>query len=228
MSEVSTAILLFTRTAQEEAVAKSWSGRARNRQIAKLLIRNSKKVLQASGMPYIIHEHQQGNSFGEKLAFAFQKTFDQGYEQVICVGNDCPDLHEGSLQKAAKKLSNGQEWVLGPSEDGGVYLIGMNKNCFEQLNFEAISWHSKRVFSELKAILCNKKLTGYTLPVQQDLDNALDLAEILNRVFRQQVFTKALLQIFEEKPFSSFYIPHFSLDKEIPLLAGVFRGPPRG
>lgn len=227
MSEVSTAILLFTRTAREEASAKSWSGREKNRQIAKLLIRNSRKVIQKSGFPFIVHDKQEGESFGEKLHHAFQQAFAKGFEYIICIGNDTPSLTTSTLKKASFALSQGEKWVLGPSQDGGAYLIGMQKACFEQLNFNTISWQSDQVFKELKASLLIFG-PGSVFAEKQDLDDAQDIAHIFTQLSRCRGIIQALVSLFRNKLFIPIFIPTFSLPKEIPLKAGVFRGPPVG
>lgn len=226
MSEVSTAILLFTRTAREEAAAKSWSGRAKNRQLAKLLIRNSRRVAQKSGFPIIVHDNQQGNSFAEKLHYAFQEAFKKGFEHIICIGNDTPSLTAKTLKKAASALHNGQKWVLGPSQDGGVYLIGMRKDCFQQIEFDTLPWQSGQLFQELKASL-GQRNPGITLSIKQDLDDAKDISLMLFRLSHQLDIIQALFTLFQNRPLIPHFIPLFSLSKEIPLMAGVFRGPPK-
>ncbi|MBL4862553.1 MAG: TIGR04282 family arsenosugar biosynthesis glycosyltransferase [Crocinitomicaceae bacterium] len=68
---------------------------------------------------------QRGNDLGERMMNAFQDSFDQGYEHVIGVGADLPDLTIEIMTEGLEVL-NSNDSVFGPSEDGGYYLIGMN------------------------------------------------------------------------------------------------------
>lgn len=63
---------------------------------------------------------------GEKMQHAFQLAFNQGYEKVVIIGSDCPELTTEIVEEALASLSE-VDVVFGEAEDGGYYLLGMNK-----------------------------------------------------------------------------------------------------
>ncbi|DAB33502.1 MAG TPA: hypothetical protein CFH82_10120 [Sulfurospirillum sp. UBA12182] len=85
---------------------------------------------------------QVGEDIGQKMANAFEKVFENGYEKAILVGGDIPLLDEGVINEAFEF----EQAVLNPSRDGGYYLIGFHKECFSQKAFEID--FSKEVFSQ--------------------------------------------------------------------------------
>src|SRR5690606_15820825 len=70
---------------------------------------------------------QQGNDLGEKMEYAFEKAFQKGYQKVIIIGSDLIDLSTDDLIHAFNEL-NKYDYVLGPGEDGGYYLLGMKQH----------------------------------------------------------------------------------------------------
>ena len=71
---------------------------------------------------------QKGEDLGERMLNAFNNGFESGYEKIVIVGSDILDLTEEIIYKAFDSLKF-NEIVLGPAEDGGYYLLGMNKLC---------------------------------------------------------------------------------------------------
>ena len=92
---------------------------------------------------------QRGRGFGERLRNAFTDAADLGYEEIVAVPGDVPELSGEHLAKAFDAL-RGRPVVLGPSPDGGVWLIGLRlgRGCVEDL-FEGVPWRTSRVFAEL-------------------------------------------------------------------------------
>ena len=82
--------------------------------------------------------------------------------------------------------------VLGPAEDGGYYLIGLNRPM--PWLFRGIAWSSSQVLEQTRRILERERLTAGFLPVERDLDTIEDLraveatAESLNHFPQTQSF----------------------------------------
>lgn len=115
---------------------------------------------------------QEGNDLGGKMKNAFEKVFSTGAEKVIIIGTDVPDLSKEVIQNAFKSLDN-SDVVIGPSRDGGYYLLGMkrmNPNLFEGIEYSNNSVYQCTVekFSKLN-------LSYYVLPELQDIDTEKDL-----------------------------------------------------
>ncbi|MEJ7685467.1 MAG: TIGR04282 family arsenosugar biosynthesis glycosyltransferase [Segetibacter sp.] len=76
---------------------------------------------------HIFSKHiQDGDDLGERMMNAFKKVFDLGCKNVCLIGSDCYELQTEILQEAFEKLHKSQI-VIGPSADGGYYLLGMNR-----------------------------------------------------------------------------------------------------
>ncbi|MGJ8736881.1 TIGR04282 family arsenosugar biosynthesis glycosyltransferase, partial [Zobellia laminariae] len=136
-----TAILIFSLSAQLEAERKSLFGK-RNKKSSKgffdILINRTHEIATSTKADvFVIDESlQKGTSFGERYANAFQELFDQGYTKVLSIGNDTPDLTASVLEQAVDRIQN-NDLVIGPSTDGGVYLLGMHREFFNLNEFKA-------------------------------------------------------------------------------------------
>lgn len=111
---------------------------------------------------------QKGDNLGEKMYNAFFYLFKKGYERVALIGADSPDLPLKYIEDAFLKL-NIFDLVIGPTEDGGYYLIGM-KRPFEIL-FKDIRWGSKDVLDETIAIAQKEGINYFLLKQWYDIDD---------------------------------------------------------
>ncbi len=74
----------------------------------------------------IFQKHQQvGEDLGIRMLNAFKNGFDAGYQKVMIIGSDLYDLSSENIEKAFTALDK-NDVVIGPAEDGGYYLLGMN------------------------------------------------------------------------------------------------------
>ena len=114
-----------------------------------------------------ILKRQMGKGLGERMYRAFLKCSELGADKIIIVGTDCLSLTEKDIQKAFSQLEK-HDCVLGPSIDGGYYLIGL-KSPQKEL-FENIPWSTDMVLScTIKKLeWLNKKY--YLLRKQEDID----------------------------------------------------------
>lgn len=116
----------------------------------------------------------QGNGdLGQRMADAFQASFEQGYDLVVLIGTDCLELKAAVLLQAFEQCEQG-DLVLGPAQDGGYYLIGLCRLIPEL--FVGVEWGSSRVFEQTIAIAQSLNLTVTLLPMLADLDRPEDLA----------------------------------------------------
>ena len=93
-----------------------------------------------------------------------------GYGSVCLVNSDSPTLPTSILVEAARALSSpGDRLVLGPSEDGGYYLIGL-KHAHARL-FEDIAWSTPQVFVQTEERARELGLSVFRLPVWYDVDD---------------------------------------------------------
>lgn len=148
-----TALLLFARSSSVEAIEKNIAkGRSLQqvRQIYQSFNERIASIARGSSIPfYIIDEKRQsGSDFGTRIASAFQLLFDKGHDNVICIGNDCPNLDVGDIRIAQQQLMSGKQ-VLGPDRRGGTYLIGIQRSKFRYDEFAKIEWQTTNTFHAL-------------------------------------------------------------------------------
>jgi len=115
---------------------------------------------------------QAGSDLGERMKNAFAATFQKGYDKIVIIGTDCPDLNAGIIMNAFAYL-NSHDVVIGPAEDGGYYLLGM-KQLYSEL-FENIIWSTNTVLNETQMKCTALQLNYCLLPVLKDIDEEKDL-----------------------------------------------------
>ncbi len=122
--------------------------------------------------PLIFEKHlQTGHDLGERMFNAFETAFEAGATHVVIVGSDCPELTSAHLDEAFQLL-DAHDAVLGPSADGGYYLLGLKKNAPEL--FENMTWSVDTVFGETVKRLKNTGKSVALLPVLNDIDTEED------------------------------------------------------
>ncbi len=113
------------------------------------------------------------------LTAALSETFGAcvaaGYSKVLCISSDNPNLPVEYLIQAIERLDE-VEVVLGPSEDGGYYLVGAKK-VYPSL-FEGMEWSNELVLSETLRRVAEARLSQALLPEWYDLDTGLDLVRL--------------------------------------------------
>lgn len=114
---------------------------------------------------------QEGADLGEKMFNAFQARFDEGYEHVVIIGSDSPSLPVDYLERA---LNSGKDLVIGPSTDGGYYLIGMTKNPVDVFS-DGIDWGSEKVLAQTLERVLKSGASLELLPPWYDVDREEDL-----------------------------------------------------
>ena len=123
---------------------------------------------------------QEGKNLGERMKNCFTQAFTNGYQQVILIGSDSPDLPADILLKALDELQT-NDVVLGPSSDGGYYLIGFQNKSFDPSVFNDIHWGTASVFSETMQKIRKMKYHHSILPIWSDVDTLADLKSLIKR-----------------------------------------------
>ncbi|MEO6549029.1 MAG: TIGR04282 family arsenosugar biosynthesis glycosyltransferase [Ferruginibacter sp.] len=117
-------------------------------------------------------ELQQGIDLGERMKNAFASVFKKGYEKVTIIGTDCPCLNAEIIVNAFAYLQY-NDVVIGPAEDGGYYLLAMDK--LHQQLFEGIEWSTGNVLNATISKCDALQLKHYLLPILNDVDEEKDL-----------------------------------------------------
>src|SRR5256714_12968529 len=120
---------------------------------------------------------QRGDGFGQRLTLAGEDLFRCGFSSVCLIDSDSPTVSGEIYAKAAELLSQPDDCVvLGPSDDGGYYLIGLKPNR-SQL-FQQIDWSTERVLEQTKARARELNLDVSLLPTGYDVDDAATLRRL--------------------------------------------------
>ena len=104
----------------------------------------------------IFQKHQQvGEDLGIRMLNAFKNGFKAGYKKVMIIGSDLYDLSSENIEKAFIEL-NQNDVVIGPAEDGGYYLLGMNS--LQEKVFKNKDWGTETVRKNTLEDLQDKKV----------------------------------------------------------------------
>lgn len=123
---------------------------------------------------------QMGEDLGERMENAFEQMFAEGFEQVVIVGTDLPDLEQSDLINAFDALQKG-DIVIGPAHDGGYYLLGIPKNKYTSSIFKNIPWSTPKVLELTLNHLDRTGISFKTLPLKRDIDDLEDYQEYLKK-----------------------------------------------
>jgi rSAM/selenodomain-associated transferase 1 len=115
---------------------------------------------------------QVGEDLGIRMANAFQEGFKNEYQKIIIIGSDMLDLSQEDLEEAFKSLEK-NDFVVGPAEDGGYYLLGMKK--FLPALFKNKTWGTGTVLKDTLSDLKNETTT--LLETRNDVDYYEDIKD---------------------------------------------------
>jgi len=136
---------------------------------------NRQKMLSWLGLPNCFAQAE--GDLGKKMRRAFEQSFAAGAEAAVLIGSDIPEITSDLLRQAFSMLSAG-EVVIGPSRDGGYYLIGLVADQAERLLpllFEEMPWSTPHLFMDTMNRLAAAGCQVATLPSLSDIDHPEDL-----------------------------------------------------
>jgi rSAM/selenodomain-associated transferase 1 len=120
---------------------------------------------------------QRGHNFGDRLVFAAEDLFTVGFTSVCLINSDSPTVPAENFTQAVKLLHlPGDRIVLGPSDDGGYYLIGL-KELHREI-FEHIDWSTDRVLDQTLQRAAEIDVEVKLLPAGYDVDDRATLRRL--------------------------------------------------
>lgn len=117
---------------------------------------------------------QAGDALGERMRRAFEHLFRAGYDHVVMIGADIPHVADETIAEALQLLRRSAV-VLGPSDDGGYYLVAMN--ALHDI-FDSVPMGTAEVFAETVRRVEARQLTLSVLPRSFDIDEVGDLRRL--------------------------------------------------
>lgn len=125
---------------------------------------------------------QRGEAFGERLEAATEDLLQLGFDSLCLIDSDSPTVPADAFARAVEHLSAAEDSVvLGPSDDGGYYLIGLKKT--HQRLFKGINWSTNLVLEQTIAAAREMELSVNLLPTWYDVDDWTTLARLCHEFF---------------------------------------------
>ncbi len=124
-------------------------------------------------------KRQLEGDLGARMEAAFQLAFDQGGSKVLIIGSDCPTLSPAILTAAIEALDH-SDFVVGPTADGGYYLLGMKEMTSKV--FHDISWSTATVCAQTLEKIAALRKSHTLLPMLSDIDDQSDWEAYLRDV----------------------------------------------
>ncbi|MCD2257758.1 TIGR04282 family arsenosugar biosynthesis glycosyltransferase [Psychroserpens luteolus] len=189
-----TAILIFANTAKFEAAQKPFQS---SEVLFDAFNAQTLKIVERAGLPYFhsSEKNQIGSTFGERFTNAIQSVYEKGFDTIIAIGNDTPHLQTKHILKAVQQLEQ-NDVVLGPSKDGGFYLMGLKQSNFNVETFLKLPWQTSRLNQSISRLIRSKKVNLYYLETLSDIDKTSDIKAIMNRFERISNDLKQLLKTY--------------------------------
>ena len=125
---------------------------------------------------------QRGEAFGDRLTFAMEDLLRLGFDSVCLINSDSPTVPSHVFVEAVEVISApGDRMVLGPSDDGGYYLIGLKE--LHRRIFADIDWSTERVFEQTLERAIELGLAVHLLPKWYDVDDRATLHRLCGELF---------------------------------------------
>ncbi len=121
---------------------------------------------------------QTQGDLGQKMSAAFEWGFQSGYREICIIGSDCYELAPEIIMSGFQALST-HDAVLGPTRDGGYYLLGLKEMRGEL--FQNKNWGTDSVAADTLNDLNELDLDYRTLETLNDVDTEDDLPKELDR-----------------------------------------------
>jgi rSAM/selenodomain-associated transferase 1 len=126
-------------------------------------------------------ERQRGADLGERMFNALSDAA-RDHDLVAVVGSDLPGLDGGRVDDAFERLEHGADVVLGPTADGGYYLLGLRARRIDRALFEGVAWSTGRVLEQTLERCQRLGLRRAMLETGRDIDRPADLEWLIENL----------------------------------------------
>jgi uncharacterized protein len=150
---------------------------------------NGRALLEAFLPKDLLWLEQQGKDLGERLEAAVLHAASLGFSPVIVIGADSPTLPDSFIETAREALAAGKtDAVLGPTADGGYYLVGLRRPVPHL--FQNISWSTPFTYEQTARNISGHGLELLELPQWYDVDTFSDLLRQRDELFSDEAARK--------------------------------------
>jgi len=148
--------------------------------VDKYLFYDRVKDMHDSWQNDVYHKEVQTSSYmSTRISSAFKKIFAKGYERVVIIGSDCLELDERMIRLAFRQLEH-FDTVVGPTKDGGFYLLGMNE--FTPEIFKVQSWGTSSLTTNIVRVIHTLHKTVFMLSELAGIVTVDDLNDNLKQL----------------------------------------------
>lgn len=146
---------------------------------------------------------QTGDDLGARMSNAFKFAFENNSDSpVVMIGTDSPTFPADFIEQAFEFLETNSDVVLGKTEDGGFYLIGLRKS--ENEIFKNVAWSSPETFEQIYKNIKIQNLHLREVPSWYDVDEPQDYKKLREEILhssnaqRRAPETYTLIQKWEK------------------------------
>jgi rSAM/selenodomain-associated transferase 1 len=125
---------------------------------------------------------QEGNDLGERLSNVSYELFERGYQKIVIMDSDSPNLPSRYITSSFYHLDE-TDVVLGPTEDGGYYLVGLSRHA--PGIFKDIPWSTSEVMEITKKRAIKGGRSIHMLEKWYDVDTKEDLIRLKNELEKE-------------------------------------------
>lgn len=217
-------ILYFSLPPTLEAKRKNWTKSKKiNLKIAQRLYNSTLNKIKKTRLPYVVMDEfmPSQNAFGSNITQAIQQVFKKGYQHIIVVGNDCPDISVNDMLIAHDNLKVSKH-TLGQTKDGGSFLFTISQKNWNAADFKSLPWCSPTLGNSLLLLLEEQSFVAL-LNIKIDVDLLNDIQYLIQQL--QSSFSHFLKEIFSIHSIIPYY---FSSSNHLGEMVMNHRGPPEG
>ncbi len=138
---------------------------------------------------------QTGETLGDKMLNAFKFAFENEIDSVVMFGTDSPTFPADHIEQAFEFMEIESDVILGRTEDGGFYLIGLRK--LDTRIFENVVWSSKETFEQVWQNVMDLNLHLREVAGWYDIDEAGDVEKLVKELSNNKNAQRRAANTFE-------------------------------
>ncbi len=139
---------------------------------------------------------QQEGSFAKRMYSAISFAFERGFNKIVIVGNDTFSLQFSEIYKSLEITVEGKV-NIGPSSDGGFYLMSICKNDFDKIQFSQfikLAFNTSSICYELLNLLASINIICSTLNIKTDVDDFNTFIRLYRNSIALRIYTLIIIQ----------------------------------
>ncbi|CAM2068019.1 TIGR04282 family arsenosugar biosynthesis glycosyltransferase [Sulfidibacter corallicola] len=142
-----------------------------------------------------VYWEQESGDLGTRMSCAVDRALDEGYGRIAVIGSDCIGMDEAFIDGVFSHLAE-HDFVIGPSTDGGYYLIALQE--YSPWIFDDIEWSTETVLETTLSKVEARELSAFQLDAKMDIDSLDDLTRFRRELPEEHFLAKKIDQLVLE------------------------------